>query len=270
MRYRESTPSPRLAEYIKLFWSLEYVPAGYGEIESVLPDGCPEMVFNLSDRFTRLCGDSEELQPATLFAGQMSRKISIRPSGKVCLFGVRFHPAGSHPLSRFPMRELNDEILEVETFIGRDGVELEERVNLAQGFNERVSLFQGFFSKRLAAANLNTVSTRAVRTIVKMDGSISVAALADQVGSSERALERAFRRDVGISPKMLARIVRFQALINLIQKTKTPGSLDASLELGYFDQSHAIHDFREFAGMTPLGYFQSTHGVSDLFTGSHL
>lgn len=271
MNYRETPPSDRLAGHIKRFWSLEYDAAGdRPQAETVLPDGCPEIVFNLSDRFERIHLAGSEIQPSTLFAGQMSRSIAIQPTGCVRLFGVRFHPAGAFPLGGFPMHELTDRIIGIEGAVGREGKELEARTWDAENFEKRIAAFEAFFLKKLAAhsGKNDDISAYAARVISRSGGLISISRLSENLGVSERRLERRFRSRVGISPKVLARIVRFQTLLGRIQKAETPGILDVSLELGYYDQSHAIRDFREFSGTTPLGYFQKTHGLSDVFTGA--
>jgi AraC-like DNA-binding protein len=147
------------------------------------------------------------------------------------------------------------------------GSELEGRIWEAKNFEDRIAVFETCFSEKLAKGRReDKISAFAAGMIVRSDGLISISRLSENLGVSERRLERRFRSRVGISPKMLARIVRFQSLLGLIQKAKTPGALDASLELGYYDQSHAIRDFREFSETTPLGYFQATHGLSDVFT----
>lgn len=268
MEYKELGASPPLSSYIQRFWSLEFDAAHTAGPEIVLPDGCPEIVFNLSDRFRRLDQHKDELQPLALFAGQMIRRVLIHPTGRVRLFGVRFHPAGAYPLFDFPMDELSNQIVDLTSCIGRSGTRLEEKVNDAPTFEARIEIFEAYFLKRLGAMrNVNVAASHAVRTIVGCGGRIPVSGLAKRIGISERTLERSFRTCVGISPKMLARIVRFQKLIKLIQNSETPGMLDASLATGYFDQSHAIREFREFSGATPLAYFEITHGLSDVFTG---
>lgn len=269
MEYKEQRPSSHLAGNIKRFWSLEYDATGeLAEPETVLPDGCPEMVFNLSDRFQRVCNGDAEFQPATLFAGQMIRSIVIRPTGRVRLFGVRFHPAGASALFNFPLCELTDQILDYG-IADSEAVELEEQVNVAGSFSKRVELFEAFFRAKLARSrHVETTADHAVRLIVISGGTTKISNLRNELGVSERTLERSFRRSVGISPKMLSRIVRFQRLLELVQNAKTPGFLEASLEQGYFDQSHAIREFREFSGTTPLAYVQTNHVLSDVFTAS--
>lgn len=246
---------------------MEYTSeVGEAQTEMVLPDGCPEIVFNLSDRFKRLHAGIEETQPATLFAGQMSRSISIRPTGHVSLFGVRFHPAGAFSIGRVSMHELTDDIVEIGQVLGRCGRELEERIAEAKGFDERVRAFENFFQRQLAVRpSEDRIAGFAVEAIVESGGLISVSRLTEKIGISERRLERRFRKRVGISPKMLARTVRFQKVVNRI---KDGDLLDTALSFGYFDQSHMIREFKEFSGETPLGYFRKTHGFSDIFTAS--
>ena len=79
MNYREQPPSAALAPYIRCFWSISDDVGGQADFEPILPDGCPEIVFNLADRFQRQHDDgSIETQPETIFSGQLKRRILIR------------------------------------------------------------------------------------------------------------------------------------------------------------------------------------------------
>jgi AraC-like DNA-binding protein len=267
MIYAELRPSPRLASFIKCFWALEY--SGSTDVEPVLPDGCPEIVFNLSDRFLRLYTAHDELQPSALFAGQMSRSIAIRPTGNVNLFGVRFQPAGALPLLRFPMSEITDRIIDLASACGRIGEEVEWRINEARSLAERVAIFESFFVTELAARNnTDAIAAYATETIVEGRGLRSISSVSAHVGVSDRRLERRFKRAVGVSPKTFSRIVRFQAVVNAVQLSETPNMLDTALSYGYYDQSHLIRDFRGFSGDSPSAYFERTHQLSDVFTGA--
>jgi AraC-like DNA-binding protein len=269
MNYREIQPPPELALYIKCFWALEYdgVP-GAADAEPVLPDGCPEIVFNLSDRFVRIGGAGEELQPRTLIAGQMTRNISIRPSGRVRLFGVRFLPAGASPFLRLPLDEITDRIVELGAILGAAGNEIEERINLAGSFEERVAILAGYFNRELVRHGpADPLTSLTALRIVEQSGRLPVSAIATRLGVSERRLERRFKREIGISPKLFSRIVRFQTVVRVLQDGSSPDLLDTALAGGFYDQSHLNRDFNEFAGESPLAFFDRTHLISDAFTG---
>jgi transcriptional regulator GlxA family with amidase domain len=99
-------------------------------------------------------------------------------------------------------------------------------------------------------------------------GRMSVRELVERSGVGERRMERIFARYVGVSPKVFARIARFSGVVRSIETADSFGLLDTALSFGYYDQSHMIHEFNEFAGTSPLQYFEATHGLSELFTGS--
>lgn len=78
-----------------------------------------------------------------------------------------------------------------------------------------------------------------------------MADVARRLGWSRRRLERLFARDVGIPPKLYARIVRLNAVLATLEEPERPQAVDLALEAGYFDQSHLLRDFRALAGRRP-------------------
>ncbi|MFL6469082.1 MAG: DUF6597 domain-containing transcriptional factor [Pyrinomonadaceae bacterium] len=265
MIYRERLPSPELAAIIKRYWSLEYDGVD-AEPETILPDGCPELIFNLSDRFRRIDEGRSEIQPASLFAGQISRRITITPTGKVKLFGVRFKPAGAFSLGGFSVHEMTDRMFDIGSILGRNGSELEEVINIAPTFEARIVAFEKFVLNTAQNAEADFCVSSAIDLIMERRGNVQISKLAEFLNRSERSLERSFRQRVGLTPKMFARIVRFQNVVRTIEGASDANMLDTALSFGYFDQSHMIRDFREFSSKSPLEYFNETHRISALFT----
>ena len=73
--------------------------------------------------------------------------------------------------------------------------------------------------------------------------------LATLLGTSRRSLELAFQKEVGTSPKMFCRITRFRHLFDAVSKNgPSVNWIQVALDSGFFDQSHLIRDFRQFAG----------------------
>ena len=79
---------------------------------------------------------------------------------------------------------------------------------------------------------------------------LPVDAAASELSMSRATFERRVRQLFGITPKKLSRIQRFYRTLELLSRTSRPA---ASIELGYFDQSHMIAEFRDFSRLTPLG-----------------
>src|SRR4051812_2429467 len=117
MQYREFTPPPQLADSVKCFWILE-AEAGM-EPQTIIPDGCTEIVFQYGDRF--------ENQPAAIFAGQIDGPLSIAPSGRIGSLGIRFHPGGARHFFRAPQSEFSGQVHSLEDIWGPIGKRLQDQ-----------------------------------------------------------------------------------------------------------------------------------------------
>lgn len=270
MKYSESKPSLPLAGIVKCFWSIENDAASDVSAEPVLPDGCPEIVFNLGDRFQRIySSESFETQASAIVSGQLRKHILIRPTGRVDLFGVRFHPHAGSIFFSLPMAELTDEIVSLDSVIGRHANALEELISGEETFEARAAVFEAALVSAATRTNGDhSLAARISERVIASTGRISVSVLRDSFGLTERRLERIFNRSIGLSPKMFTRIVRFQNVVRHVEMAESADLLDTALSFGYYDQSHMIREFNEFAGKSPLAYFDETHRISELFTTS--
>jgi transcriptional regulator GlxA family with amidase domain len=105
----------------------------------------------------------------------------------------------------------------------------------------------------------------AVDCIAANQGLISIEELTRQVGLGRRQLERKFALHVGVSPKLYTRIIRFQRILDLVQKAERFEWPDVSVNCGYYDQSHLIRDFKAFSGRTPDDYLSADETMARLF-----
>lgn len=268
MEYREVKPSILLSDVVERYWSIESDRSGEASPEPVLPDGCPEIIFNLADRFQRIPTFGEiETQSSTIVSGQLRKRIMIRPTGRVSLFGVRSRPHSGFGLLRVGMSSLTDHVGPLSDVIGVSASEIEEKVRGSKSFEDRVAIVEQILLNTYATANGDSgIAADLADLITSNGGRMSVRELVGHSGVGERRIERIFAKHVGVSPKMFARIVRFSGVVRSIEAADSFGMLDAALSFGYYDQSHMIHEFNEFAGTSPLGYFEATHRLSELFT----
>jgi AraC-like DNA-binding protein len=94
--------------------------------------------------------------------------------------------------------------------------------------------------------------TRALARLRATDGRAPIAAITDELGCSGRHLSTRFREQVGVPPKLFARILRFQKAVRLIDTMPSWATIAA--EAGYYDQAHLVRDFRQFAGAAPTEF----------------
>lgn len=270
MQYLEIQPSPRFADLVKCFWSLEYQNSGADEPEPVVPDGCVEIIFNLSDRFRRYHANGDiETQSASLVAGQMQSSILIGPSGNVRLFGIRFRPTGAFPFFRFGMNDLADRIEPLDSVWGGEVASIEDRLSAAVSFEGQVAVAEAALAERFVEKNrVDPWLRNAVNLISTESGIKPVGVIAKEIGISERGLERRFRQSVGLTPKMFSRIVRFQRVLKSLETAAEPDIIDTALSFGYYDQSHLINDFRQFSGTTPTAFLERSHRMTEIFVSA--
>ena len=101
--------------------------------------------------------------------------------------------------------------------------------------------------------------------IVNTGGLVSVDQLANDAGISSRQLERRFLREVGLGPKLLGRIIRFQQVFRAVEQSNSAWAAIAS-ECGSYDQAHLIRDFNRFARQTPAVLFSNQSAFTEWFT----
>ena len=92
------------------------------------------------------------------------------------------------------------------------------------------------------------------RTIIKVEQ------LAERTGMSVRALQRLFRRYVGVTPKWVIKRFRLQEAAERIERDAAASWTELAVELGYYDQAHFIKDFKAVLGQTPAQYREGGHG----------
>ncbi|MER7589964.1 helix-turn-helix domain-containing protein [Micromonospora sp. NPDC127501] len=165
-------------------------------------------------------------------------------------------PLTARRLLGLPLSELTNRAVGVGQLPGRWLERLRGRLAEAPGWSERFDLLDRVLAARLAASP--PVDPRldwAWRWLAASGGRGSVGVLADELGWSRRHLASRFRQEVGLPPKMAARLLRFQqAHAALTQAGGVGRGVDwaaVAAGCGYYDQSHLIRDFHEFAGATP-------------------
>jgi AraC-like DNA-binding protein len=263
MQYLESRPKFPLHKTVHSLWQLEDKASSNPECNSVPPDGCVEIIFNLAEPFRRLHPNHRtELQPSSIFVGQMKHPTRIQPTGRVSLFGIRFQPYGASRFIDLPMNECCDQIVPLGEILNPIASEFEERIHLAASFSDRVRI-----AESMLLTLMKQESNSRIETAVEMiQNAASVDQIASHLGVSSRQLVRDFQREVGLTPKLLARIVRFQKIFQAIQYTPDSWA-SIAFDCGYYDQAHLIRDFQEFAGETPSTFLLQQHELTDRFTG---
>jgi AraC-like DNA-binding protein len=106
---------------------------------------------------------------------------------------------------------------------------------------------------RWTLADLTFLRT-ALELLYSTQGQIRMSALATNCGLSLRQFERRFKQRISVSPKVFARLLRFEALLTSLIQEPASSLADVASHLGYQDQAHVIHEFKMWAGCTPTAF----------------
>jgi AraC-like DNA-binding protein len=257
LRYEEHQPPAALAPFVECLWlARDDAPTPRREPsdapEAIVPDGCIEWIFHLASPYRRIhAGGASEVQPASVVAGVTTEPLRLAPTGRVATLGVRFRPGGAYPFLRLPLEELTDAIVPTGALWGASGRRLEEEVGNARDADEARGVVEDSLMRRLDPRAPDPRLRAAVGRILRRRGRVTLPEVAAEACWSPRQLEREFRRRVGVSPKTLARIARFQNVLRLSGRSPERAWAEIAADAGYADQAHLIRDFRQFSGTTP-------------------
>jgi AraC-like DNA-binding protein len=173
------------------------------------------------------------------------------------IINVSFKPGGAYPFLQLPLAEMHNQIVSLDAIWGRFAAEVCERLYAAPTTQARFALLERLLLARLCAAphGLNVVQY-AIAQMTRTHGTLSIRALCDDIGISQKHLITQFKRFVGATPKELARLYRFRHVLASIDPTRPVDWKVLARQSRYYDQSHFNRDFEALSGHTPTGYLQ--------------
>ena len=165
---------------------------------------------------------------------------------------VNFTPVGARLFLGLPMSEIAGRILSVRDLLPREHRSLSERLAELSTWDARLDLVERLIEERIASSRLDMgVVAWAYQRIEQCGGALDMRTLTRELGYSQKHVIRLFHEHVGVPPKLLARLVRFERLIQHLRHGGTGTWADLALEFGYYDQSHLSRDVKEFTGAPP-------------------
>jgi AraC-like DNA-binding protein len=249
--YCEYAPSEKLRPFVECFWTRDLVVGrehSSPSVHRVLPDGCIDVVLGFSGR-----ADEPE---SAMVVGTMTRALILEPGASPeCFVGVRFRPAKAAAFLSVPANELTDLRVPLDE-LWLDAGEVRDALAVSVDAMERVRALERVLAARVSPSVVAAQHDvdEAIRRIVDAGGSLGITRLAPALGVTRQHLARRFSQLVGVSPKTFARVVRLGRVIERARAMPAGEAINWSalaVELGYYDQSHLVDEFRELTGVSP-------------------
>lgn len=150
------------------------------------------------------------------------------------------------------MHRLRDQLVDMNDVLGREVARLGEMVREQPTWSRRFEVLDRFLLDRL---DTGPVVAREVEfawdRLVATGGTMTIGGLQREIGWSHKHLVRRFTEQVGVAPKLAARMIRFEGVLVRMSREQRPDWARLAFETGYADQAHLIRDFGEFAGTSP-------------------
>jgi AraC-like DNA-binding protein len=227
--------------------------------EKILPVPALDLKINLGSAFYLYEGDGKT-SPMSLteswLVGLYGVHHSINWPSNMRVYGVCFKPNGAYPFLGFPLSEVYNQVVALDTIWGQWASEIREQLHAVPTIEAGLALFERLLSERLCETPYeHKIVEYAISVINQNYGSVSIRDLSDQIGISQNHLGTLFKRVVGTSAKELARLYRFEHTLKSIDHAQPVDWTQIAQQFGYYDVSHLHKDFAAFTGHNPSDYW---------------
>ena len=265
MEYLGRTPAPPLETFVERIWYCSEAPLHRSQ--RLLPGGGNvDLVINLGEDEIRSYDatnpESVLAYSSAVVAGTRTRSYLTDPRQRASAVGVHFRPGGAFAFLGISPSEIVDANVQLDDLWGCDGRNLREQLLEAGSPSERFRLVEAALLRRLRRARPGHPAARAALEAFRAGGNaVRVADVATIVGLSRRRFIEVFETEVGLTPKLYARLQRFHRVKQHIAALGEPQSWATfAVACGYYEQSHMIRDFVEFSSMSPVSYLRGRTG----------
>ena len=198
-----------------------------------------------------------------LFGLSTSYKGTMTSQGNYHTFTIEFKPNGFNKLFGIPASKICNSTFPANEVIGNAAGHFYEQLLHASGIQE-MTLFAdifliGFLNRQKAMYIHNGITRISNLLLTTLNTNISQ--YASQANMSMRNFERRFVEQVGTSPKLFCRLLRFNAAMKFKMSDPKKGMSEIAYECGYYDSMHMIKEFKQFSNASPTALFNENPGI---------
>jgi AraC-like DNA-binding protein len=256
IKFQHIETHPHLKNYIERMWIFQTggrMPID--EMKLVVPNGNLKLTISYKSGVVASINDknffSREHQITLTGLIDVPVILDTENDIETETLGTEFKPQGVYRFFHFNLNEIKNQIYSLEDLIGKTGKELAEQIANTFSVQQKLIIIQQFLLNQLSVHSEDEIFEYCVEKIKASNGQITIQELEKNTGYSSRWLNMKFNDKLGVSPKNLSSIIRF----NSFYQSYILG-IDESLFKNdyyhlFYDQSHFIKNFKRFTGLTP-------------------
>lgn len=250
MKFEKHFPTDRLKPYIRYFVVSE------NELENeykIFPSSGLVIGFQYKGKLAIINNNNESKLTSAGITGITDSYKIFKNSADIGTILVYFTEIGFTHFASHPANELFNLSLSLDDIFDKNSVtEVEEKLAIASTDKHRIKIVEQFLVSQLKDIHTDRLIVEAVKLIYQSNGTIRIKDLNERLFISQSPFEKRFRKVVGTTAKKFASIVRFNAVLDNLNETKT--LTEICYENNFFDQAHFIKDFKQFTGDTPENF----------------
>ncbi len=257
MIFRQRVPGPPLSYFVAMLWYYSDLEVSHTK-EKLLPNGAIELLLDLSEGPKKLY-DNRDLRRFSnvrraWISGMQPGYLVIGAEQGSSMMGAHFRTGGAAPFFGFPISELTRSVVELDLIWKREILAVREQILEAPTVDGKFDLVERCLLTRARARLEPDLTVAAALNTLRTWPVLSLRDLAARLGLSHKQMIARFDARVGLTPKLTSRVFRFQKVLDKVHGNRSPDWPEVALDCGYYDQAHLIHEFQEFAGVSPGFY----------------
>ncbi|HLK31181.1 MAG TPA: helix-turn-helix domain-containing protein [Puia sp.] len=263
MIFQKHIPKAPLENYVDCIVYIEGNNKGAG-----FPKTAMSLVFNLNDSF-KLFTDrnfsSFSDYKKYWVAGFQTQPSYVESYGESKMIVIQFKTLGAYVFLNQPLRYFTNQYIDLDCVFENEADEIWEQLKEAETINEKILITENFLYRKLltnSIPNVKLIST--IDSLLKSKEKISISAICKQHNISRKHLNFLFQEYLGVSPKMISSLHRFQSILHTIIKSKPDKLSSIAYELDFFDQAHFSNNFKRFTGLKPNDYIRNVEIMPSL------
>jgi AraC-like DNA-binding protein len=267
MRISFIEPKAELLPYIEALWVFES-SIGMPQVDRSMaaPNGCAKLIIPYQNSLTSIADKRVQIshEQGMYFVGNRDTSTIIQSTTKRTGFiAIEFKPFGAYPFFGIPMDESVNRLLDCDDAFGLWARNVREVLCNLERVGQKVDFIQEQLIARIREKDRrNTVIEFCVKALKDADGRMPIHELERKTGYSRRYLDILLKQHVGLPPKAMAAIFRFQKFYRQWAQGFSFDQLKDALYEHYYDQSHFTREFKRITGYSPRRF---TNEVSNEF-----
>lgn len=261
---------PILKGYVEKLWVFEAsgrVPST--DMKLIVPNGMVKLVIPFKnglegqrEGYSRL---SKNNQMTLIGVSDTPFIVDAQHDEPAGTIGIEFSPLGAYRFFNLKQSELKNHIFMIDEVFNRAVSEIQEQIANCPRVDDKIELLQKFLLKLFTHTAPDPIFEYCIQRIQETNGAISIKELEKSTGYSSRWLNMKFQEKIGVSPKNLCAISRFQFFYQTLISDPSQIFENKIYHSIYHDQSHFIKEFKRFTGMPPTLFERQTNDFGKIF-----